>query len=70
VENLIAVGRYDNATILTLTDTSSFDSYNNVVTLIDRRKATIPLSEIDVGGGVWRVKWNPEENRKGDLLVA
>lgn len=70
VENLIAVGRYDNATVLTLTDTSSFNSYNNVVSLIDRRKATIALSEIDVGGGVWRVKWNPQENRKEDLLVA
>jgi len=45
-------------------------SYNNMVTLFDRRKASVALSEVDVGGGVWRVKWNPQENRKGDLLAA
>ena len=38
--------------------------------LFDRRKPSVSLSEIDVGGGVWRVKWNPHENRKQDLLVA
>lgn len=41
-----------------------------MVTLFDRRKASVSLSEVDVGGGVWRVKWNPQENRKGDLLAA
>ncbi|KAF8629705.1 hypothetical protein AX15_003321 [Amanita polypyramis BW_CC] len=53
IENLIAVG-----------------SYNNNVSLFDRRKASVSLSEVDVKGGVWRVKWNPHENRKRDLLVA
>jgi diphthamide biosynthesis protein 7 len=70
VENLIAVGRYDSLRVLLLNDTSYFHSYNNMVTLFDRRKASVALSEVDVGGGVWRVKWNPQENRKGDLLAA
>ena len=30
----------------------------------------MPLTQVDVGGGAWRVKWHPSEARKADLLVA
>ena len=29
-----------------------------------------PINQVDVGGGAWRVKWHPEEERKLDMLVA
>ncbi|KAK2461911.1 hypothetical protein APHAL10511_006374 [Amanita phalloides] len=45
-------------------------SYSHKVFLFDRRKASVALCQVDVGGGVWRVKWNPRQNRKADLLVA
>ncbi|SJL05602.1 related to WD repeat-containing protein 85 homolog [Armillaria ostoyae] len=53
IENLIAVGSYDN-----------------LVRLFDIRKPSVPISQIDVGGGAWRVKWHPSSTRKNDLLVA
>lgn len=53
IENLIAVGSYDN-----------------LVRLFDIRKPSAPISQIDVGGGAWRVKWHPSSTRKNDLLVA
>jgi len=34
------------------------------------RKLGSPLTQADVGGGAWRVKWHPDETRKQDLLVA
>jgi diphthamide biosynthesis protein 7 len=34
------------------------------------RKPLIPLMEVNVGGGAWRVKWHPSPSRKDDLLVA
>jgi diphthamide biosynthesis protein 7 len=40
------------------------------VRIFDTRKPLFPLSQIDVGGGVWRVKWHPSLSRKSDLLVA
>ncbi len=30
----------------------------------------MPLTEVDVGGGAWRIKWHPSSARKHDLLVA
>ncbi|RPD82546.1 WD-40 repeat-containing protein [Lentinus tigrinus ALCF2SS1-7] len=45
-------------------------SYDNTVRLFDTRKPLAPLTEVDVGGGAWRVKWHPSPKRKNDLLVA
>ena len=45
-------------------------SYDNTVRLFDARKPLVPLTQVEVGGGVWRVKWHPSEKRKNDLLVA
>ncbi|PBL01145.1 WD-40 repeat-containing protein [Armillaria gallica] len=45
-------------------------SYDNLVRLFDTRKPSVPISQIDVGGGAWRVKWHPSSTRKNDLLVA
>jgi len=30
----------------------------------------VSLTQADVGGGAWRVKWHPSEVRKHELLVA
>lgn len=30
----------------------------------------MPLTQANVGGGAWRVKWHPSASRKDDLLVA
>ncbi|KAJ7706171.1 WD40-repeat-containing domain protein [Mycena rosella] len=53
VENVFAVGSYDNT-----------------VRLFDKRKMLVPVTQVDVGGGAWRVKWHPAASRKNDLLVA
>ncbi|KAI0639409.1 WD-40 repeat-containing protein [Trametes polyzona] len=45
-------------------------SYDNTVRIFDTRKPLVPLTQADVGGGAWRVKWHPSEARKNDLLVA
>ena len=45
-------------------------SYDSTVRLFDTRKPSVPLTQVDVGGGAWRVKWHPSETRKADLLVA
>ncbi|TFK77092.1 WD-40 repeat-containing protein [Pluteus cervinus] len=45
-------------------------SYDNTVRLFDTRQLLRPLSQVDVGGGVWRVKWHPSAKRLDDLLVA
>lgn len=31
---------------------------------------TAPVTDVEVGGGAWRVKWHPSASRKEDLLVA
>ena len=45
-------------------------SYDNTVRLFDTRKPLVPLTQVDVGGGAWRVKWHPSPKRKNDLMVA
>jgi diphthamide biosynthesis protein 7 len=45
-------------------------SYDNRVKLFDTRKMTTPITEIEVGGGAWRVKWHPSISHKEELLVA
>nr|GAT44193.1 predicted protein [Mycena chlorophos] len=45
-------------------------SYDNTVRIFDKRKLLAPTTQIDVGGGAWRVKWHPSPTRKDDLLVA
>ncbi|KAI0655085.1 WD-40 repeat-containing protein [Cubamyces menziesii] len=45
-------------------------SYDNTVRIFDTRKPLVPLTQADVGGGAWRVKWHPSPTRKNDLLVA
>ena len=52
------------------TGSSYFDSYDGFIRLYDARKPLIPLTELDMGGGVWRIKWHPEEQRNRDLLAA
>ncbi|KAF8898734.1 WD40-repeat-containing domain protein [Infundibulicybe gibba] len=39
-------------------------SYNNTVQLFDARKPLVPLTQVDVGGGAWRVKWHPCHHAK------
>lgn len=45
-------------------------SYDSNVRLFDTRKPLVPLTQVDVGGGAWRVKWHPSDGRQNDLLVA
>jgi len=45
-------------------------SYDNKVRLFDTRRPLKALTDVDVGGGAWRVKWHPCAERKHDLLVA
>ncbi|SNX83148.1 uncharacterized protein MEPE_01854 [Melanopsichium pennsylvanicum] len=43
-------------------------SYDGYLRLFDARMTARPLSETEVGGGVWRVKWHPEDSKR--LLVG
>ena len=45
-------------------------SYDATVRIFDTRKPLKPLSQADVGGGAWRVKWHPSPSRSLDLLVG
>ncbi|KAF7320337.1 WD-REPEATS-REGION domain-containing protein [Mycena kentingensis (nom. inval.)] len=45
-------------------------SYDEKVRIFDKRQLLSPISEINVGGGVWRIKWHPSATRRNDILVA
>ncbi len=45
-------------------------SYDSNLRLFDTRSMKVPLRTIPVGGGVWRTKWNPSKERKGELVLA
>lgn len=70
IEHLLAVGRYYIPRSLHIDHLTSTCSYNDTVRLFDVRKPLKPLTEANVGGGAWRVKWHPHVERKHDLLVA
>ncbi|GBE77939.1 Diphthine methyltransferase [Sparassis crispa] len=45
-------------------------SYDKILRIFDTRNIRAPVSEFDVGGGIWRVKWHPSPRRASDILVA
>ncbi|KAL5518935.1 hypothetical protein ACEPAH_618 [Sanghuangporus vaninii] len=45
-------------------------SYDATVRIFDTRKPLAPITQADVGGGAWRIKWHPSPARGRDLLVA
>ncbi|ODN76820.1 hypothetical protein L202_05420 [Cryptococcus amylolentus CBS 6039] len=45
-------------------------SYDESLRLFDTRSPRTPLLTLPMGGGIWRVRWHPLLERRGDLLVA
>ena len=58
-EYVLATGGYDG--IVRVWDTRMVGGF---------RQALVPLAEYDVGGGVWRLKWNPNPKLKDKLVAA
>ena len=48
----------------------TMNSYDATVRIFDTRKPLVPVTQANVGGGAWRVKWHPNSERCRDLLVA
>jgi len=44
-------------------------SYDGIAQVFDKRafRSRKPLTSLDIGGGVWRLKWHPSRN---NLLAA
>lgn len=45
-------------------------SYDESVRIWDARALRSPVSTIPTGGGLWRLKWHPDPDRKNLLLAA
>ncbi|GMK59058.1 hypothetical protein CspeluHIS016_0700730 [Cutaneotrichosporon spelunceum] len=45
-------------------------SYDAHLRLFDARAPARPLLELEMPGGVWRTRWHPSPERKGDILNA
>eukprot|EP00049_Salpingoeca_infusionum_P002146 m.54380 g.54380 ORF g.54380 m.54380 type:complete len:332 (-) comp11410_c0_seq6:81-1076(-) len=45
-------------------------SYDETVKLWDTRAIRQPVTEVNVGGGIWRLKWNPSNDHQDLLLCA
>ncbi|WOO85170.1 Diphthine methyltransferase [Vanrija pseudolonga] len=45
-------------------------SYDAHLRIFDARKATTPLVDVELPGGIWRTRWHPSAERAGDILNA
>ena len=45
-------------------------SYDSILRVYDTRQPNKAVYEIDVGGGIWRTRFHPDQQRKGDVLIA
>jgi diphthamide biosynthesis protein 7 len=45
-------------------------SYDARLRIFDVRSPRTPLSETEMPGGIWRTRWHPSPERKGDILNA
>ncbi|BEI82061.1 hypothetical protein CcaverHIS002_0212210 [Cutaneotrichosporon cavernicola] len=45
-------------------------SYDAHLRLFDARSPARPLLELEMPGGIWRTRWHPSQQRKGDILNA
>jgi diphthamide biosynthesis protein 7 len=45
-------------------------SYDARLRVFDVRAPKVPLTEVECPGGIWRTRWHPEAERRGDILNA